>query len=1551
MPQRSDARFPPGGCWSSRTGCNSITGACRGAAVIKLIFISSSGDLDKLRKGLHDDLRRWLDQHGFADLLQPYLWEEDKEGGRLLSDRQKIQSQLPDPADREVLLTICLFGERCGTPLEDDLDRRVERRFDHWRSDDEEPGLHHPWPRAQEEQDRALARGQYPLTGTVFELLSACAQPEDADNLIVACCADRPIMPETPFDRIVLNGRQLYARLTAGRSAADTKIINDEVYDPQACALVNLLKDHARKVRFVAHYSSEEVMRREVFAIAQNKLREKLGIASLRNPFKQGLAHWTVDDEKLLPGRENAISGIVEAMANHGDLVLLKGRSGCGKSSLMQSGVMRRLRERDGSVPVPFRPTELMAGASGGDALDRLARLIADSANVPFPAGGPMAMRPANYAKRLRAALENHHVNLVLGLDQFEEIIDELKLERERTTGTPQSGWWLVIRFLKVLCGSPRIRLIATLESARDKSFEDLCIGDMIGLKPRTFNVDATDDTVAEIARSGFARGGLPLDPEVLEAIKRQWSAFEQATPGDSASPLPLACLFFHRLYERFADQAGATADERLEGVFQQAGSRDDDRLLTLEEIGGEDAIAFADIIQKLADEAWRAGGGNPDFTDPIESDNNFNWLNNFFKPLVTVDHDGQMQLRAIVEADADNLTRRMRSAFRMRRLLVPVPGEDPPRLRAVHQALIDRWSPARRWLAHRKHQLQLVQRFREEAVFWHRRGKPVPLEKDGSTLQAAAMTLYEHVLDWQLRRGGALAPDDAALRYQALAVFDTAEDPLTVIKGSPFRTTYMHLAASYHRVDLLRRFVAVKPECLKAEDNTGHNPLHSAAWSNGPAVSFLIEQGVPLKTDRFRWNAIAAPIFEKLNDNFDAMIGRVGLDDVIETDWESRMIQSAASNGNVYVIDHLIEHSAAPGVQNKYQQTALHYAAETDEVDAFRHLLPHIDIREQDYWKCTAVSVAAQRGAANVVSAYLTEEADPDRLSAVLHHRNAEGDTPLMIAARNRQPEALRVLLQPDLGELGDPSTLAHRGEHGDTLFHLVFRGPSRETPTEADRLHARTVVEVLLRDGRLDPNRPNDKGETPFDLGGAFPEARRVLRQDDRVPKDYAKMTAAMRIEDLSSRRPATVLRLLEEAPQALSDRHEQASAGRAGVSARLKGEQPDAAQSSRGETGLDILIRLKNHAVLATLADSPIHWPTLRGELQKLLAVAAIPSADRLRGALLRRFSDGEIEAKEAGQLLSASVDAEDAETARALVAQGAPLTLGRDGQGQTVLHRAAITGRADRFQSVLAIAPFALPYDRWGRRPSDLAAESLAGAFRALEADMNDPAEQKALPTVPSATTGFPPFLSHERHGEARAARKGEMAVMRKAWKEDWGEIDAVAIDAFDLPFHPDVPLVELRPRSTSAATGRLYFLLHGDKLCGLNGTSPPIHEVNGSEEPLINEETVLHYLAFFCFFVRGGEGPFLIVDRPENGFLPDLGERRGEIERVFRAPRVWGKNEQGHWLVSGLVYYGNAIFFADLIVQPGGMIEMVEDTPVVADLPARVDAPLEIRSLH
>jgi len=55
----------------------------------------------------------------------------------------------------------------------------------------------------------------------------------------------------------------------------------------------------------------------------------------------------------------------------------------------------------------------------------------------------------------------------------------------------------------------------------------------------------------------------------------------------------------------------------------------------------------------------------------------------------------------------------------------------------------------------------------------------------------------------------------------------------------------------------------------------------------------------------------------------------------------------------------------------------------------------------------------------------------------------------------------------------------------------------------------------------------------------------------------------------------------------------------------------------------------------------------------------------------------------------------------------------------------------------------------------------------------------------------------------------------------------------------------------------------------------------------------------------------------------------------------------GQDQNGDWRVSAVVYYSNAIFVADFLVHLSGMIDMVDDVPIAADLDDKVEAPLSI----
>ncbi len=163
----------------------------------------------------------------------------------------------------------------------------------------------------------------------------------------------------------------------------------------------------------------------------------------------------------------------------------------------------------------------------------------------------------------------------------------------------------------------------------------------------------------------------------------------------------------------------------------------------------------------------------------------------------------------------------------------------------------------------------------------------------------------------------------------------------------------------------------------------------------------------------------------------------------------------------------------------------------------------------------------------------------------------------------------------------------------------------------------------------------------------------------------------------------------------------------------------------------------------------------------------------------------------------------------------------------------------------------------------------------------------------------------------------------------------------------LPFYDNVALIRLKDRSWGKPKLAIYYLTMEGNLFRLNGTSPPIHEVNSKAPVKITDDNVLEYLRFFCFFVRGEEGPFLIAETMDDPYIPaNLDPKtKAVIEGTVRAASYEGKNEQGYFMCDAVVYYSNALFIANFAVQPSGMIEMLDDEPIAADLAVKVDAPV------
>lgn len=141
---------------------------------------------------------------------------------------------------------------------------------------------------------------------------------------------------------------------------------------------------------------------------------------------------------------------------------------------------------------------------------------------------------------------------------------------------------------------------------------------------------------------------------------------------------------------------------------------------------------------------------------------------------------------------------------------------------------------------------------------------------------------------------------------------------------------------------------------------------------------------------------------------------------------------------------------------------------------------------------------------------------------------------------------------------------------------------------------------------------------------------------------------------------------------------------------------------------------------------------------------------------------------------------------------------------------------------------------------------------------------------------------------------------------------------------------------------------LYVLNIDDTLECLDGTSPPIHHANAAAPIRLTSADVWDYLRFFCFFVRGELGPFYVIeDRADPNWPTQLSQPlQFTLERVCRATdRHPAANAEGRYKFETLVNYGGHFFEASFEVQASGMVEMVDDLPIVSETPCVIDAPI------
>ena len=628
------------------------------------IFVSSPGDVDQDRRVAARVIERLRYEYSASVALEPYFWEHEP-----LRATQGFQEQIPLPSQADAV--ICILWSRLGTRLPASVRRPDGSRY---------------------------ASG----TEFEFELAAEAYRQKGAPELLVYR------KTAVPITEIESEG-QVLERL-AQKKALDA-FVERWFHGPEG-ELDAAFHAYETSERF--ELLLEEHLRRWI----EERLRRRPAAAEDAPPRRtwwrgspyRGLETFGFDDSPIFCGRVGAVSGVLDALrrraAGGRPFVLLVGASGCGKSSLMNAGVLPTLTCPGVIAGIGlWRRAAMRPGDAADDLMRGLAAALLDAEALPelaaagndeqeltrllreAPKGVPAVLRGVllKVAEDVRSAEKLERpptARLVLAIDQLEELftIERIDCDSRRA--------WLAA--IAALVESGRVWVIATLRSDfYDRASE---IPELVALKEGGGQVDLLPPSRAEIGR-------LIRQPALMAGLRFA----EDPSTGE-------------RLDDVLRDAAAAAPDALplLEFTLDQLYRRRDGEILTFEayrDLGGlEGALA------QHAEEAYAS----------LEAPSS-EALPAVLAGLVALglERDRRVARRRVPREtfDAQPGARALIDAFADARLLVVDRSEDgAPEVSVVHEALLQHWPRLRRWIDDNEERLRARARLSAAAAIWDQR-------------------------------------------------------------------------------------------------------------------------------------------------------------------------------------------------------------------------------------------------------------------------------------------------------------------------------------------------------------------------------------------------------------------------------------------------------------------------------------------------------------------------------------------------------------------------------------------------------------------------------------------------------------------------------------------------------------------------------------------------------------------------------------------------------------------------------------------------------------
>lgn len=188
------------------------------------------------------------------------------------------------------------------------------------------------------------------------------------------------------------------------------------------------------------------------------------------------------------------------------------------------------------------------------------------------------------------------------------------------------------------------------------------------------------------------------------------------------------------------------------------------------------------------------------------------------------------------------------------------------------------------------------------------------------------------------------------------------------------------------------------------------------------------------------------------------------------------------------------------------------------------------------------------------------------------------------------------------------------------------------------------------------------------------------------------------------------------------------------------------------------------------------------------------------------------------------------------------------------------------------------------------------------------------------------------------------------------KLQWRRIDFAGVGpmrrfrVFPLTCYPDWLSVEALAPGGGMADAVVWMLYGPLGAVSIDGGSEILHELNDTGALAIaTPEAAAEYVRLFTSAVHGDEGPFAIIENRERlaeltGSALDDGspihdltrsvpEDGPPIRKKLRPVEISPREGDG-WDAKACVLYGDALFDATFALTPNGMIEMIDDVPLM-----------------